>query len=31
MLPITLFWILVVATLIVIGVDVAQNRRRDIR
>jgi len=31
MLPIALFWIIVVATLVVFGVDIAQNRRKDIR
>jgi len=31
MLPIALFWIFVVATLVVFGVDIAQKRRNDIR
>jgi hypothetical protein len=31
MLPIVLFWIFFVATLIVFGVDIAQKRRNDIR
>jgi len=31
MLPIALFWFLVIATLIVFGVDIAQKRRGGIR
>ena len=31
MLPIALFWIFVVATLVVFAVDIVQNRRKDIR
>jgi hypothetical protein len=31
MLPIVLFWVFVVATLVVFGVDIAQNRRKNIR
>jgi hypothetical protein len=31
MLPIALFWIFVVATLVVFGVDIIQKRRKDIR
>ena len=30
MLPIALLWIFVVATLVVFGVDIAQQRRKDI-
>ena len=31
MLPIVLFWVFVVATLVVFGVDIVQKRRKDIR
>ena len=31
MLPIVLFWIFVVATLVVFAVDIAQKRRKGIR
>jgi len=31
MLPIALFWVFVVATLVVFTVDIVQKRRKDIR